>query len=370
MKKIKINESNLNRIIKQTVKKLLSEGALTQKDIENLRSWDELRNQYYNSNHTYYRPIGKFDNGYQREYIQPDEELDMYKSMGNPSQYATKGEFEKNMPNQNGGWHKTPLRYDDGNLSIAAQSEPMTSREIYGDDDDTEVNVRYKDSEGNNKLGTTASYARNPRNFMGNQDMHDLESDRIAQANADAEAEGQYMRDIAGVNEVIQKIVKKHVNEALNELDWRTYQSAYEKDNNQSRKNKFRQAANNAFNRQNGYGLQNVPYGYTDDDNIAAKGDYYGGQNTYRPMYGDTFDTVSSNNQDIQRTYNQQHINTTNWNGSPEKRGKNRINTEDGETINNATTFNPRLKMAQMKGDKQVRDYFQGKSKYKNGKWR
>ena len=234
MKKIKINESNLNRIIKQTVKKLLSEGALSQKDIENNQSWDELRHQYDNSHHTYYRPIGKYDNGYHREYIQPDEELDMYKSMGNPSQYATKGEFEKNMPNQNGGWHKTPLRYDDGNLSIAAQSEPMTSREIYGDDDDAEVNIRYKNSEGNKLLGTTASYARNPRNFMGNQDMHDLENDRMAQANADAEAEGQYMRDMAGVNEAIQKIVKKHVNEALNELSQDTYDNYWKGRRDQS----------------------------------------------------------------------------------------------------------------------------------------
>ena len=110
--------------------------------------------------------------------------------MGNPSQYATKGEFQKRIPNGNGySWHDSPLRYDDGNLSIAAQSEPMTSRYAYGDDDDSEVGVRYVNSDGKNKLSTRASYARDPRNFRGNQDMHDLERNRNAQANADALAE-------------------------------------------------------------------------------------------------------------------------------------------------------------------------------------
>lgn len=210
--KISLTESQLKAIIKDSIRKSLSEGALGQKGVEMNQDWNDLRIRYDNSSDTYYRPIGKYDNGYWSEYIKPDEELEMYQSMGNPSQYATKGEFQKYARNRSGyGSHKTPLRHEDGNLSIAAQSEPTTVRDIYGDDDDSEINVRYRDSDGNNKITTTASYARNPSKFRGNEDMHDLESKRIAQANADAEAEGRYMRDLAGLEESIKRMVKKMI---------------------------------------------------------------------------------------------------------------------------------------------------------------
>ena len=209
-RRIKLTESSLHEIIKKCVKGIISEGTLSPKEYDNWRSWNDLRNHYDNGSNTYYRPIGKYDNGYWSDYNKPEEELEMYQSMGNPSQYATKGEFQKSFPNSNGcGWHHSPLRYDDGNLSIAAQSEPMTSRDVYGDDDDSEVDIRYRDSNGSNKIAPMASYARDPRNFRGNQDMHDLESNRIAQANADAAAEGDYMRNMAGLEESIKKIVKK-----------------------------------------------------------------------------------------------------------------------------------------------------------------
>ena len=193
-RRIKLTESSLNNMIKKCVRGILSEGALSPKDYENRQSWNEIDRIYPQH----------FDEDV------PDEELEMYQSMGNPSQYATKGEFQKRFPNSNGwGWHHSPLRHDDGNLSIAAQSEPMTSRDIYGDDDDSEVGVRYRNSDGKNKLTTKASYAKDPRNFRGNQDMHDLESARIAQANADTAAEAEYMRNLAGLEESIRKTVKK-----------------------------------------------------------------------------------------------------------------------------------------------------------------
>lgn len=193
-RRIKLTESSLHEIIKKCVKGIISEGTLSPKEYDNWRSWNEIDRAY--PRHS--------DNDVS------DEELEMYQSMGNPSQYATKGESRKSLRNGDGyGWHQTPLRYDDGNLSIAAQSEPMTSRDVYGDDDDSEVGVRYRNSNGRNKIGPKASYARDPRNFKGNQDMHDLESDRIAQANADAAAEGDYMRNMAGLEESIKKIVKK-----------------------------------------------------------------------------------------------------------------------------------------------------------------
>ena len=174
----------------------------------------------------------------------------------------------------------------------------------------------------------------------------------------------------------LHRIIRKSVNEALiNELDWRTYQSAYDKSGDY----RFRQAANNAFNRQNGYGLSYIPYGDGDDSYMTPNGnsDFYGGGNQFRPFGGDTFDTYSAHHTtggETPKRYNQQHINTTNWKDSPEKRGNRRQmdmlpNGQDENFSNNATTFNPKLKMAQMKGDKQVRDYFNGKSRYSNGHW-
>jgi hypothetical protein len=172
----------------------------------------------------------------------------------------------------------------------------------------------------------------------------------------------------------LHNIVKK----ALNELDWRTYQSAYEKNKKPYRGWKFRDAATNAFNHQNGYGLENVPYGYTNnydvENSLNRKGDFYAGTNTFDTDF-DTFDTISGNfdtisgNKDNPKIYDQQHIITKKHASyKPGERGEN-ATSEDKYWPNNATTFNPRLKMAQMKGDKQVRDYFQGKSQYKNGKW-
>lgn len=197
-RRIKLTESSLHEMIKKCVKGIMSEGALSPKEYDNWQSWNEIGRAY--PRHS--------------DYDVSDEELEMYKSMGNPSQYATKGEFQKSFPNSDGhGWHDSPLRYDDGNLSIAAQSEPMTSREVFGDDDDSEVGVRYRNSDGRNKLATKASYARDPRNFRGNQDMHDLESNRIAQANADAAAEGDYMRKLGSLEETIKKMVKKMLKE-------------------------------------------------------------------------------------------------------------------------------------------------------------
>ena len=207
-RRIKLTESSLNNMIKKCVRGILSEGDLSSKNCENWQSWNEIDRIYPQH----------FDEDV------PDEELEMYQSMGNPSQYATKGEFQKRFPNSNGwGWHHSPLRHDDGNLSIAAQSEPMTSRDIYGDDDDSEVGVRYRNSDGKNKLTTKASYARDPRNFRGNQDMHDLESARIAQANADTAAEGEYMRNLAGLEESIRKTVKKMLKGRKENNKWLLY---------------------------------------------------------------------------------------------------------------------------------------------------
>lgn len=167
--------------------------------------------------------------------------------------------------------------------------------------------------------------------------------------------------------QLINKIVKESVRRALNELDWRTAQSAFEKAKTPEQALLFRQYANNAFNRQNGYGLKNVPDSYLDDKDLTADGDYYGGRNTFG-SYEDSFYTKSGNNHNG-KIYHQQEIVTDPFGDYDEignfERGQDITDTNDP---NDSSTFNPRLKMAQMKGDKQVRDYLNGKTKYVKGK--
>jgi hypothetical protein len=190
----------------------------------------------------------------------------------------------------------------------------------------------------------------------------------------------------------------------LNELDWRTYQSAYEKQmknlnapriepgklkqtpgfekeydaymKRHDRAMSFRKAANNAFNRQNGYGLKNVPYGDdTDDDMKMDKDEYYGGGNQYTGDLTDPFVTQSCSSKDEdnrktisrQETYSRDGQRQITYDKSKDvKRGD---YSNDVGPDEKTSSWNPALKYKQMKGDKEVRDYFQGKSKYKNGKW-
>ena len=44
------------------------------------------------------------------------------------------------------------------------------------------------------------------------------------------------------------------------------------------------------------------------------------------------------------------------------------VSDVDMEDVKNGSTLNPKLKMRQMRGDKQVRDFYNGKSKYVPGK--
>ena len=183
----------------------------------------------------------------------------------------------------------------------------------------------------------------------------------------------------------LHRIIRNCVNEALlNELDWRTYQSAHEKQEKKihdddrrtaklhDRSMAFKKAARNAFNRQNGYGLRNVPYGDADDTNLTYTKDSVYGTNgeMFNPRMTDPFCTISSSN-DGSKIYSNQDVATTNFGVKPDWKTKSkRGEIDDLDSQVNASTYNPMLKMAQMKGDKQVRDYFQGKSKYKNGQWR
>jgi hypothetical protein len=165
----------------------------------------------------------------------------------------------------------------------------------------------------------------------------------------------------------LRKIVKESVQKILTEMDWRSYQAAYEaeiaKNGWTKRAEKFRQAAVNAFNRQNGYGLKNVPYGYQKDDKMSIDGDFYSGANLYTIGGGDTFATGSGSghlqnngNNEPDKMYSQQYISKYNGQQLP------------NEMENNGKTMNLMLKAKQAKGDKQVRDYFNGKTQYQQGK--
>ena len=175
----------------------------------------------------------------------------------------------------------------------------------------------------------------------------------------------------------LHNIISESVQEILSELDWRTYQSAYEKDEDPNypkksrrhgRSSDFRQAATNAFNRRNGYGLRNVPYGAGESDKMTTDGEFYGGSNLYKPGggYNDEFLTMSGN-ANKRTIYNDQHVLTRG-----DKRGQESedsvIDWGEDELRKANDTFKPQ-KLRQMRGDKQVRDYFSGKTQYKNGKW-
>ena len=163
----------------------------------------------------------------------------------------------------------------------------------------------------------------------------------------------------------LHRIIKESVKNVLNELDWRTYQSAAQKagtNGDFNREAKFRRAASNSFNRQNGYGINNIPYGDGDDSKMTVNknGGVYGGGNLYS-YDGDEFQTtsgVANNDGDgIGKVYTNQKV--SNFNG---KRNGER------EIQSNATNLNPMLKAKQMTGDKQVRDFYSGKTTYQKGK--
>ena len=163
--------------------------------------------------------------------------------------------------------------------------------------------------------------------------------------------------------------IKDIVEKVINELDWRTYASAYDKSNG-ARSNRFKDAATNAFNRQNGYGMTNIPYGDGDPSQIQFNPDgaVYGGSMTYTPK-GTRFNTASGkttqDGQGFNTVYNTQSVNQhdTRDNG---QRGA--VGDVDMEDVKNGSTLNPKLKMRQMRGDKQVRNFYNGKSKYVPGK--
>lgn len=162
----------------------------------------------------------------------------------------------------------------------------------------------------------------------------------------------------------LHNLIKESVNSILNEMDWRSYQSAAaeaRKRRDYAREAKFRHAATNAFNRQNGYGISNIPSGNGIGKMTFNKnGGVYGGGNLYS-YDGDDFQTtsgvVNNDGDEIEKVYTNQKV--SNFNGK---------RNSEHEIQSNATNFNPILKAKQMAGDKQVRDFYSGKTTYQKGK--
>lgn len=170
--------------------------------------------------------------------------------------------------------------------------------------------------------------------------------------------------------------IKDIVEKVINELDWRTYASAYDKEkSNPARSSRFKDAATNAFNRQNGYGMSNIPYGDGDPSQTQfnPKGSVYGGSMLYTPK-GTRFNTASGkttqDGQNFDTVYNTQSVNqhNTRYNGQRGAVSDVDMGDIDMGDVKNGSTLNPKLKMRQMKGDKQVRNFYNGKSKYTLGK--
>lgn len=167
--------------------------------------------------------------------------------------------------------------------------------------------------------------------------------------------------------------IKNIVEKVINELDWRTYASAYDKEkSNPARSERFKDAASNAFNRQNGYGLSNIPRGDGEPEQpqFEPNSSIYSGSlmNTPRGTQFITGSARLSQDGDPDTLYSYQAVNQhdTGRSGDYHKRGD--VSKGNRSDVKKGTTLNPALKYRQMRGDQQVRDFYSGKTKYTPGR--
>ena len=206
MKKIiRLTESDLHRIIENSVRRVLKENNVPvgkydgadlddvhpyyaqypKKKAEELASWDaydRASERYpYNS-----RPIRS--NGYWDEFEKPGIEHDMYRSMGNASQYDTLAEPDDYAQNGSGySHHITPTRPNNaqGRLAMAA---------LNTDNDDPVY-----DSDGKARYGAVPSMARNPKYFSNGRERANigkLQSDRASREAEDTWNAERPLRDM------------------------------------------------------------------------------------------------------------------------------------------------------------------------------
>lgn len=194
MARYRLTESRLRNIIREAVKSALTEEEIPgnipinpsmipyaqydPKKAEEIASWDaldkDLEQRLYQS-----KPV--HGSGYWDDYTKPDIENMMYKSMGNPSQYATAGELQNYAPNKEyGGYHMSPTRNPniDGHLGISALSD--------NDYDDTLTYMDFPSgASGSRHLTNNPSYSRDPKNFRNGvrNNVEDLLSQKAMQDN-------------------------------------------------------------------------------------------------------------------------------------------------------------------------------------------
>lgn len=164
----------------------------------------------------------------------------------------------------------------------------------------------------------------------------------------------------------IRKAVRESVNRVLNEISFEKAQAAYQASQDPNRplspamqrrmaKNpmarsqqmgNLKQGASNAFNRDYGYNLKNVPFGSGDDSDMGVADpnkSYYGGGNLYRP-FGDSFETaagkVGGPLQNNSRTLR-------NWGNNPDEYDERGINVSTKDKI-----MNPRFAQAVQRGER------------------
>lgn len=206
MKKIiRLTEGDLHRIVENTVRRILRENDVPtgkydgadlgdvypyyaqypNKKAEELASWDAYDRA--NSKYPYNgKPIRS--NGYWEEFEKPNIENDMYRSMGNASQYDTLAEPDDYVRNANGyGHHITPTRPNNaqGRLAMAA---------LNTDDDDPVYN-----SNGIERYGAVPSMARNPKYFSNGRERVNvgrLQGDRASRESEDTWNAERPLRDI------------------------------------------------------------------------------------------------------------------------------------------------------------------------------
>lgn len=202
---IRLTESDLHRIIENSVKRILKENDVPvgkydgadlgnvdpyyaqypNKKAEELASWDayDRANDRYPYNG---KPIRS--NGYWEEFEKPSIENDMYRSMGNASQYDTLAEPDDYARNDSGyGYHITPTRPNNaqGRLAMAA---------LNTDDDDPIYN-----SNGEERYGAVPSMARNPKYFSNGRERANigkLQGDRAAREAEDTWNAERPLRDM------------------------------------------------------------------------------------------------------------------------------------------------------------------------------
>lgn len=202
---IRLTEGDLHRIIENSVRRVLKENDVPvgkydgadlgdvhpyyaqypKKKAEELASWDayDRANDRYPYNG---KPIRS--NGYWEKFEKPSIENDMYRSMGNPSQYDTLAEPDDYVRNDSGyGHHITPTRPNNaqGRLAMAA---------LNTDDDNPIYN-----SNGEERYGAVPSMARNSKYFSNGRERTNigkLQSDRASRETEDEWNAERPLRDI------------------------------------------------------------------------------------------------------------------------------------------------------------------------------